>query len=78
MQKEIRSTAVMFAVMFFFILSFVGWFCGLSPATCCSRGFLGAIIIYITVTIAGRSVMAIIIRSIIEGRALKTRKDNNQ
>ena len=73
----IRSSATTFAVMIFFIMSIIGWFCGLSPATCCSRAVGGAIITYIAITIAGKGVLAIIIKSIIESKVNNFKEESN-
>ncbi len=73
----IRSSATTFAVMIFFIMSITGWFCGLSPATCCSRAVGGAIIIYIAITIAGKGVMAIIINSIVKNKVNNLNAESN-
>jgi hypothetical protein len=67
-QKYIRSIAITFAVLIFFVMALVGWFSGLSPATCCSRSAIGAIITYIAVSWSARGVMSIMISEIIESK----------
>lgn len=64
------------AVMAFFVMASVGIFCGLTPATCCWRAFSGAVFFYIAVTIAGKSVLAIIIDSIAQSKMEKELEDN--
>ncbi|MBE0534917.1 MAG: hypothetical protein IH624_04545 [Phycisphaerae bacterium] len=71
MTKTIRSVAVYFAVMIFFIMSLVGWFSGCSPATCCNRAFTGAVITYLAVSWAGRVVLKIMLDALISNRARK-------
>ncbi len=68
MSKSIRSVAVYFAAMIFFIMSLTGWFCGQSPATCCNRAILGAIVTYIAVSIAAKAVAKVIMDAIIESK----------
>lgn len=69
--NSIRSIAVKFAVMIFFIMSLTGWFCGQSPATCCNRAFVGAIVTYITVSIAAKAVAKVIMNAIIDSKVAK-------
>ena len=64
--KTIRATAAKFAVIVFFIMAIVGSLCGSSPATCCNRAVIGAVAMYIVVSIAGKSVLNIIIDQIID------------
>jgi hypothetical protein len=66
---------MIFAVIIFFIMSFVGCLYGHAPATCCSRALAGSIITYVAVTIAGKGVMAIIINSIIESKVNKFKEE---
>ena len=77
MDKSIKSIAVYFAVMIFFVMSFVGWFCGQSPATCCNRALLGAIISYIAVSIAAKAITKIIIRHIIDRKVQQLNSDKD-
>lgn len=74
MSKSIRSVAVYFAVMIFFIMSLTGWFCGQSPATCCNRAFVGAIVTYVAVSIAAKAVTKVIMDAIIESKVAKLEK----
>jgi hypothetical protein len=68
MSKSIRSVAVYFAAMIFFIMSLTGWFCGQSPATCCNRAILGAIVTYIAVSIAAKAIAKVIMDAMIESK----------
>ena len=63
MFKSIRSTSMILAVAAFFVLAAVGIFSGLTPATGCWRAFSGAILFYIAITIAGKSMLSIVIGS---------------
>jgi len=77
MTRTIRSIAVYFAVMIFFVMSLVGFSCGLSPATCASRALTGAIITYIAVLCAGKIILRIIINAIIDSKLTQTPKRDN-
>ncbi len=78
MQKSIRSIAITFAVLIFFVMAIIGWFSGLSPATCCSRSVIGAIITYIAVSWSARGVMSIIINEIIESKVNEANQKDKQ
>jgi hypothetical protein len=71
MAKTIRSVAVYFAVMIFFIMSLVGWFSGRSPATCCNRALAGAILTYVAVFWAGTIIYRTILDAMISSRLRK-------
>jgi hypothetical protein len=77
-QKYIRSIAITFAVLVFFVMAVIGWFGGLSPATCCLRSVIGAIIIYIAVSWSARGVMSIIINEIIESKVNEANQKDKQ
>ena len=76
MFKSVRSTAMILASLAFFVLATVGTFSGLTPATCCWRAFMGAIFFYIAINIAGRSVLAIIISSMVESKMIIENEDD--
>lgn len=62
--------------MVFFAMACIGWFNGSSPATGASRAFFGAVIAYITISMAGRAVGNIIIDAMVENKISKMAKDN--
>jgi len=76
MTKIIRSIAVYFAVMIFFVMSLVGWFSGCSPATCCNRALTGAVVTYIAVSWAGTLVYKIMLDALIANRFRKAAGKN--
>lgn len=78
MKTFIRSIATTFAVPAFFIMAIVGWCSGLSPATCCSRAVIGAIITYIVFSWAAKGVMSIIINEIVESQLNKANQKDKQ
>ena len=78
MQKSIRSIATAFAVLVFFVMAVVGGFCGLSPATCCTRSVIGAIITYVVISWAAKGVMNIIINEIVVSKLNKANQKDKQ
>jgi hypothetical protein len=64
----IKTIARYSAVMAFFVMSIIGWFCGLSPATCCGRAVPGAIIAYVAVSWAGKTVARIVMDQMIQSK----------
>src|SRR4030042_105537 len=65
MPLHVRSIAVSIAVIFFFVLSLIGWFCGLSPFVCCKRALIGAVFAYIAGGWAVRAINAILVDAMI-------------
>jgi len=65
MPLHVRSIAVSIAVICFFVLSLIGWFCGLSPFVCCKRALIGAVLAYITGVWAVRAINAILVDAMI-------------
>lgn len=65
---SIRQTAGMAAVICFFAMAIIGSLKGHSPATCCFRAVGGAVIAYVTISIAGRWVLAIVIDAIVSSK----------
>ena len=74
MEKSIKSIAIYFAVMTFFVMSIIGWFCGVSPATCCGRALPGAIIAYVAISWAGKTVVKIIMEQMIQSKVNELEK----
>jgi len=68
MHKSIRSIAMRFALLMFFVMAVVGWFCGQSPPTCCRRAILGAIATYICISIAANMIVKIVINQMIRSK----------
>ena len=65
MPLHVRSIAVSIAVICFFVLSLVGWICGLSPFVCCKRALIGAALAYIAGGWAVRAINAILVNAMI-------------
>jgi hypothetical protein len=68
MPLNVRSIAVSIAVIFFFALSIIGGFCGLSPFVCCKRALIGAILAYIAGGWAVRAINAILVDAMIANK----------
>ena len=71
MPLEVRPIAVSCAVLCFFGISITGALCGVSMETCSHRGFLGAVITYIAVSILVKAVNAILTQAVVENYVLK-------
>jgi hypothetical protein len=71
MPIQSRPVAITTAVIAFFVLSFVGLFCGLTPFVCCKRAFIGAGIAYIAISVTVSVINAILIKAIIDSHANK-------
>ena len=65
MPLHVRSIAVSIAVICFFVLSLVGWICGLSPFVCCKRAMIGAVLAYIAGSWAVKAINAILVNAMI-------------
>ncbi len=68
MEKTIRSVAVRFAVMIFFIMASISSLCGVSPAVTAHRAFLGAVIAYFVATLAGKIVVSILVDQAVQAK----------
>ena len=56
-----KQLAIMAAAVVFFILAFISWCSGLGMLTCAIRALTGSAIAYVTVALAGRMVLAILV-----------------
>jgi len=65
MPLHVRSIAVSIAVICFFVLSLVGWICGLSPFVCCKRALIGAVLAYIAGGWAVKAINTILVNAMI-------------
>lgn len=78
MEKQIKSIAVRFAALIFFIMGVTGALCGQSPATIGFRAFLGSIAAYIVVSIAARLVTHILINEALQNKLQKALGEQTQ
>lgn len=65
MPLHVRSIAINIAVTCFFALSLIGWIRGHSPAVCCERATIGAVLAYIAAALAVRGINAVLIHAVI-------------
>jgi hypothetical protein len=77
MPLDVRPTAIYSAVIAFFGVSFIGWFYGLSPFTCCKRALAAAVLAYIVAALAVKLINVIIIDAIIDNQMNK-KKENTR
>ena len=79
MKSTIRSTAVSAAIVLFFTMALIGWLFDNDPSVCAKRALLGAVVIYIVVSYAGKIVTNIIINAIVDSKLSRlNRKDNKR
>jgi len=63
-----RSISISIAVVCLFVISFIGWFAGLAPLTCCKRAVIGAVASYFTAKIVVNIVNYITISALVKFR----------
>jgi hypothetical protein len=68
MPLHVRSIAVSISVICFFVLSFVGWICGLSAYVCCKRALAGAVLAYIAGALSVKAINAILVNAMISSQ----------
>ena len=71
MPLNVRSIAVVTAVICFFAISFIGWLNGLSSAVCCKRALIGSVLAYIAALWTVRAINAILLNAIITNQMQK-------
>lgn len=76
MPLNARPIAMSFAVISFFGISFVTWFSGLTPFTCCKRAVAGAIFAYVTAALAMKLINAILISAMVEDQMRRQKELN--
>ncbi len=67
-----RRVAIKVAVGVFFLLAGAAWAGGVEPLTCALRALGGAAAIYVLVTIVGRIIVEMMVRTILNGPASST------
>ena len=76
MPMNARLIATNFAVISFFGISFVTWFSGLTPFTCCKRAVAGAILAYVAAALAVKLINAILISAMVEDQMRRQKELN--
>lgn len=65
------------SVLFFFGISFIGWISGLSPFVCCKRALAGAVLAYITGTLAVKAINAVLMSALITKRINEDKEEDS-
>jgi len=73
---QVRSIATSIAVVFFFVLSLVSYFSGLSPFTCCKRALSGAVLAYIVSSWAVKAINSILINAMVTSQMKQKEKES--
>lgn len=76
MHKPVNRIAVQSAVPLFFVISVLGWFCGLEPAVCAERAALAALAAFVVIKLAGKMVMKVLVGALVEDQV--RRKQSGQ
>jgi len=77
MPLQVRPTAIMVAVLFFFVIALVDWFSGLDTFTCCKRAVTGAVLSYVAVALAIRLINVILLNALIDNQVNKRKQEIN-
>jgi len=64
--QALRRIAVSVAVAGFFGLALVSWLSGLEPLDCSIRAVVGAAVLFVVVTIAGKLALSVIVSAVIQ------------
>lgn len=71
MEKMFRNIAWRSAIVVFFLMGLVGWFCGQESAVCAWRGICGAVVMYAVVRVAGIIIFGVVIDAMARSEARK-------
>ncbi|HUW17785.1 MAG TPA: hypothetical protein VMW16_00615 [Sedimentisphaerales bacterium] len=77
MPLQVRPIAISMSVLFFFGISFIGWISGLSPFVCCKRALAGAVLAYITGTLAVKAINAVLMSALITKRINEDKEEDS-
>ncbi len=75
MLLQTRPIGVSIAVIFFFGLSILGWFSGLTPFTCCKRALTGAFAAYVMTALAIKAINLILINAMINSQVNQQKEE---
>jgi hypothetical protein len=75
MEKQIKSIAIRFAALVFFLMAVTGAVCGQSSATIGFRAFFGGIAAYLVVSIAARLITHILVNEALRSKLDKAFAD---
>ena len=63
-----RRYAMTIAIIGFFVLSGVGCLCGVPVGVCAMRGVVGAAVLYVLTTLAGKIILGIVVEAMVSRR----------
>jgi uncharacterized membrane protein YjjP (DUF1212 family) len=75
MPLDPRSISIRIAVLCLFAVSFVGWFSGLAPLTCCKKALIGAFVVYFITGIIVDILNQILISAFVQSRIEAQKKE---
>lgn len=74
MDKTLRALSIRLSAALFFVMAMVGWLNGHDPAVCAYRAFIGAIVLYGVVRIAGNLAVRILLDAMAQDQARRHNK----
>jgi len=77
MPLNVRTIAIRTAVIFFFVLSLLGWSSGLEPFTCCKKAVAGAVLAYIAAAVAVKIVNVVLINALVNKQMQRKQEENS-
>ena len=77
MPLDVRKIAIRTAVIFFFILSLLGWASGLEPFICCKKAVAGAVLSFVAATVAVKVINAVLINVLVNKQIQQKREEHS-
>ena len=74
MDKTLRALSVRLSAALFFVMALAGWLNGHDPAVCAYRAFIGAIVLYAVVRIAGNLAVRILLDAMVQDQSRRQKK----
>ena len=71
MEAKVKSISISLAVVLFFVMAVVGYISNQSVAVSSYRAFIGAVITYLLISIAGKVVIRIVVDAMIDDKVNK-------
>ena len=77
MPLQPRTISIRIAVLCLFTVSFIGWFSGLAPMTCCKKALIGAFAAYLITGIIVNILNQILISAFVQSKVEARKKEMN-
>jgi len=77
MPLQPRTISIRIAVLCLFAVSFIGWFAGLAPMTCCKKALIGAFAAYLITGIIVNILNQILISAFVQSKVEARKKEMN-